>query len=296
MPVAPFPVRVAVAATALLAVAGGCSTPADPFQAPSGQYLAIGDSYSAGFRPSLDGEPPATTNDGFAWQVADATGLELVNVSCSGITTTDFVSGRPCAEDLRGDDAPDRTDGSEASTVLGHVDRHPDEIELVTVVLGTNDLRPCTSFGPRWRECVARVLPRVERALDRLLSDLRERLGPSVPIVGLTYPDVWAAEPVREPDAPRSPLVTEASVELFRDHLNPMLRRTYAGHGARFADVTEEFGGYLPVERRTTAGEVPARAALICTETYYCARDDGHPNPRGHERIADLVLETLRPR
>jgi lysophospholipase L1-like esterase len=309
-----LPVRVVAAASTLLALVAGCSPPVDPTETSTGQYLAIGDSYSAGFGPTIDGGPAGNTTDGFAWRVAEATGLDLVNVSCSGITTVDFVEGPACPEGMRGDDGPDgpvgpvgseasrvldHVDGpvgpvgSEASRVLDHVDRHAGDIELVTVVLGVNDLRACTSFDARWRACVDRVLPRVRAALDSLLSELRERLRPGAPVVGLTYPDVWLGQPVREPGSASSTRIARASVVMFRDVVNPALRRTYAQHGARFADVTEEFGAYLPTDPTTAAGDVPARTALICTETYYCSLGDGHPDPRGHERIADLVLETF---
>ena len=274
-----------------------CSDPTDENRTAERQYLAIGDSYSAGYRPALDGEAETNTTDGFAWRVAERTGLSLVNVSCSGITTVDFVSGDPCDEELRAPEADSLAPvkGSELAVALDHLDRHAQDVELVTVVLGVNDLRPC-ELDTRWRRCVTRIMPRVTAALDNLLGELRSRLGPDVPIVGLTYPDVWLGAPVLRPESPQALVTARSSVAMFRTVVNPALRATYAAHGARFGDVARAFGAYLPAGRTAesaTFGTVAARAARICDETYYCAIGDPHPTPQGHRSIGDLVTQAV---
>lgn len=290
--------RVLAAVLLPAALLAACADPTDENRTAERQYLAIGDSYSAGFRPAIDGEEPINTTDGFAWRVAERTGLSLVNVSCSGITSVDFVSGDPCDEELRAPEADSLAPvkGSELAVALDHLDRHAQDVELVTVVLGVNDLRPC-ELDARWRRCVTRIMPRVTAALDHLLAELRSRLGPDVPIVGLTYPDVWLGAPVLRPESPRARVTARSSVAMFRTVVNPALRATYEAHGARFVDVTRAFGAYLPADRTAesaTFGTVAARAARICDETYYCAIGDPHPTPDGHRAIGDLVVESLR--
>lgn len=282
---------------ALLGLLGACSTPADDARTAPRQYLAIGDSYTAGYRPAIDGGEERNTRDGFAWQVADETGLSLVSVSCSGITAVDFVGGEPCEDDRRGPGALAPTDGPELGAVLRHLDEHAGEVELVTVTLGVNDLRPC-ELDARWRDCVTTAVTEATRSLDTLLAALRRRLGPQVPILGLTYPDVWLGAPVAKPRTDEASAVAARSVAVFRDVVNPALRRTYAEHGARFVDVTSRFGAYVPPERtRRTPdhGTLPARVARICEQTYYCALGDVHPTAEGHRTIARLVLEAVRP-
>lgn len=292
---AAFPARVVAASVVALGLLTSCSSPADEARTAERQYLAIGDSYAAGYRPAIDGGEAENTTDGFAWRVAQETGLGLVNVSCSGITTADFVSGDPCDEELRAPGAPAPAQGSELAVALDHLDRHGDDVELVTVVLGANDLRAC-AFDTGWRGCVAEAVPRAARALDDLLGQVRERVGPDVPIVGLTYPDVWLGAPVLAPDSREAARIAEASVEMFRTLVNPALARTYAKHGADFVDVTEAFGAYLPADRTMRSAEfgtLPERAARICDETYYCSLADPHPTPEGHQRIADLVVDAF---
>lgn len=285
--------RLAALPVVLAGLLTACTSPADEARTAERQYLAMGDSYAAGFRPAVDGGEPENTTDGFAWQVARQTGLSLVNVSCSGITTVAFVSGDPCDEELRAPGALAPVKGSELAVALDHLDRHADDVELVTVVLGANDLRAC-AFDTGWQDCVAKAVPRAARALDELLGEVRERVGPDVPIIGLSYPNVWLGSPVLAPDSKEAAVIADASVEMFRTIVNPTLERTYAEHDATFVDVTEAFGAYLPADRTTESeqfGTLPERTARICDETYFCALGDPHPTPEGHQRIADLVVD-----
>lgn len=277
-------------ASVALACLAACTSSPDPaVDDDRGVLLSIGDSYAAGFRPGTDGQEAENTTDGFAWKVAAARDLRLANVACSGITAVDFVTGRPCEDQARASDRPDVEDaGSEGQTVLAYLDDHAADVELVTVVLGGNDIRTCTT-GTDWRSCATTAMTTVQQALDVLLGQIRDRVGPDVPIVGLTYPNVLLAEPVlgvaSEADA-------TASLDLFRDIVNPALEDVYARHGARLADVTADFGAYLPVDRTVELdgyGRIPERAATICRLTYYCQLRDLHPNPAGHEKIAALV-------
>ncbi|WP_172806344.1 SGNH/GDSL hydrolase family protein [Aeromicrobium choanae] len=282
----------ALATTALTA----CSTaPVPPASDTGPQYLAIGDSYASGFRPALDGEPAQNTTSGFAWKIARDRGLELVNVSCAGITAVDFLEGEACDEARRGADAPPVTGGSGAEEMTRHLDRYGDEIELVTVVLGLNDLRRC-SLDSALRACAQETVPATTEAIDELLTLIRDRVGEDVPILGLTYPDFWTGEPVLQPEAESAPAIADATVDLFRRILNPALRAVYAKHGATFVDVTREFGAYGPSARTVETpefGTLPARAEDVCRWTYFCALGDPHPTSAGHTEIARIVQEAL---
>ena len=282
----------ALATTALAA----CSTAPVPPAADTGpQYLAIGDSYAAGFRPALDGEPAQNTTSGFAWKVARDRDLQLVNVSCAGITAVAFVGGESCDEELRGPDAPPLEGGSPADAVTRHLDRYGDDVRLVTVVLGANDLRSC-SLDAELRSCVQAAVPETTAAIDALLGQIRERVGSDVPIVGLTYPAFWTGEPVRRPDSEVARVVADETVDMFRTILNPALRAVYAKHDATFVDVTEEFGAYASPRATVESpdfGTIPARAEDVCALTYYCALGDIHPTSAGHTEIARIVQDAL---
>ncbi|MFO6452975.1 MULTISPECIES: SGNH/GDSL hydrolase family protein [unclassified Aeromicrobium] len=293
----PPSMRLACVLALALSVLTACSTrPTPPASDARPQYLAIGDSYAAGYRPAIDGEPAQNTTSGFAWKVARDRDLQLVNVSCAGITAVAFVEGETCDEELRGPDAPPLTGGSEADAVVRHLDRYGDDVELVTVVLGANDLRRC-SLDAELRGCVQAAVPETTAAIDALLGQIRERVGADVPIVGLTYPAFWTGEPVRHPDSELADAIADETVDMFRTILNPALRAVYAQHDATFVDVTEAFGAYASPDATVESpdfGTIPARAEDICALTYYCALGDIHPTSAGHTAIARLVEEALR--
>ncbi len=292
VPLGRLAAALALATTALAA----CSTaPVPPASDTGPQYLAIGDSYAAGYRPALNGEPAQNTTSGFAWKIAEDRGLELVNVSCAGITAVAFLEGEACDEERRGSAAPPVTGGSEADEMTRHLDRYGDEIELVTVVLGLNDLRGC-SLDSNLQACARKTMPAATEAIDDLLTLIRDRVGADVPILGLTYPDFWTGEPVLHPEAESAPAIADATVEMFRTTFNPALRAVYAKHDATFVDVTRAFGAYESADRtvETAAfGTIPGRAEDVCRWTYYCTLGDPHPTSAGHTEIARIAQEAL---
>jgi len=276
----------------VLGLLGGCSGESKEKVAPKKgpYYLSIGDSYAAGFRPAVDGHDAENSTDGFAFKIASQTGLTLMNYACSGITAVDYVEGAPCVPTARPVGGPEPTDSSEGDAVLAWLDKHGDEVELVTVILGGNDVQGCIEAAD-WRTCSKSEMKRVQVTLDQLLSGIRARVGDSVPIIGLNYPNVLLANPALSPVPDGD--ATE-SIEFFNEIINPALKETYEKHGVKTADVTAAFGGNLPADDMVDSeefGTIPRRAEQICQLTYYCQLRDVHPTNEGHRRIAELVLK-----
>ncbi len=293
-----LPRRVAALATAFLVLSGlaaGCTD--DPKETASKQtgpfYLSIGDSYAAGFRPPVDGRDAENSTDGFAWKVASQTGLTLVNYACSGITAVDFMNGTPCVATARPIGGPEPTEGSEGSAVLDWLEEHGDEVELVTVVLGGNDVQGCID-AEDWRSCSRSEMERVEVSLSGLLAGVRSKIPASTPVIGLSYPNVLLANPVLSP-VPDSDAAD--SIEFFDKIVNPSLKSVYRENGAKFANVTKAFGSDLPETDTVDTkefGVIAKRAEQICVLTYYCELRDLHPTNAGHRKIAELVLKTSK--
>lgn len=267
-------IRAALAPVVSIGLLAACAP--SPDEVDSGRiHLSIGDSYAAGFRPAIGGEPAENVDDGFAWIVASQAGLTLESLACSGITAADYVDGQPCRDGARAPGMPDRDSGSELDAVVDFLDDHGDDVELVTVILGGNDVLPCAAEKD-WRSCAEPAAERVQQALDRLLEAIVARVDHGVPVIGLTYPNILLADGPRG----RADAQPEASIALFGEVFNPALEQVYAKHGARFVDVTAAADGY----RRSGKTQV-------CELTYYCDLGDVHPNERGHERLAELVLD-----
>lgn len=286
----------ALTTPAIVAATLGACGPSAPSPTASGEgrglHLSIGDSYAAGFRPAIGDELEQNTTDGFAWEVADELDLTLENIACAGITAVDYAFGDSCEEQSLPPGTPARVEGSELDRVQELLATRGHEVELVTVVLGVNDVLPCMT-AEDWRGCARRAMQGVTKALDRVLSAVERDVPADVPVLGLTYPDVFLGETVtgRQDD------LVEGSIDLFREIVNPALARVYRAHGARLVDVTAGFDAYAPVGRTARSerhGRLPLRAATICDLTYYCAQRDIHPTPAGHDRIAQLVLAAQR--
>lgn len=129
----------APAAAALLALAACSGSPsaapppastptprAEPAPVVSGEYVALGDSYTAGpLVPETDLADGCLRSDGnYPSLLADRLDLELTDVSCSGATTADLA-------------APQST--VRAATVPAQLDALSEDTELVTVGIGGND-------------------------------------------------------------------------------------------------------------------------------------------------------------
>jgi lysophospholipase L1-like esterase len=292
------PAVLAVAVVA--AVVAGVVVATRPLRGPD-VYVSIGDSYGSGFRPTDGGS--ATTRDGFAYQVADraaAAGhaVELLNFACTGATSGEVLTRPGCPNHGLGPDA-DEYRGPQVDAAVAAMQEHRGRVRLVTVVIGGNDVNNCLTaagdaFTPAANACLDGALPTLSANLGTLLGRIRSAVGPRVPVVGLTYPDVYLGGYVFGDPASRA--FADGSVGLFRDRLNPALRAAYTAADASFVDVTALAGGYDPLSRTAPAppyGTVPAPVARVCALTFYCARKDLHPTTAGHALIADAILEQV---
>ncbi|WP_232679537.1 SGNH/GDSL hydrolase family protein [Nocardioides sp. R-C-SC26] len=180
-----------VAATATLAACGD-DTPVEP-----GLYVALGDSYTAGLGlEPQDGKPHCGRSlANYPRLVSEATGLRLVDVSCSGAKTADLV-----VEQEFGDFTTVPPQGNALSDV---------DPELITIGIGGNDhdisglaLSGCSALGvedPDGTPCAdadrAADFDMGERIvsmgvnLRAAFSELRSRF-PDTTILAVGYPQV----------------------------------------------------------------------------------------------------------
>lgn len=294
--------RVVVSTVLASTLAGGlwvASAEAGRDDPPDHYYVSIGDSYAAGYRPYAPGDG-ATSKDGFPYQLAERLDQrggrwELVNFACSGESAHAMATEPGCEVGARAPDSPGYQYDPQAIAAGKFIAEHRDRIGLITVVMGANDVMRCLSeVDPvSAQSCVEQVIPDVVRNLDAVLSRITD-VAESVPVVGISYINVFLADTLKaDPSVHRR---AETSRTLFSDYLNPALRETYSRYGARFIDVTELAGGYLPRTEKTWLpeyGTVIASVGRVCALTYYCADDDPHPNRAGHALIADQIEKVI---
>jgi len=258
--------------------------------APTRYYVSLGDSYAIGFQPGR-----GITHNGFADQVvtkARARGyrLKLVNFGCGGATTTSILQATSCpAPALNGAPYGGLPQAAAAENFLS---AHRAQVALVTVSIGGNDVTACAS-SPDPIACVTQAATTLKANVATLAGGLRAAVGPAVPMIGTTYPDVVLGQWVHPPVSQN---LARLSVVAFRSLINPSLRTAYASAGGGFVDVTAATGAYIPLARMVNLkpyGAVPAAVARACEFSYYCRVGDIHATNAGYVIIANLIVANL---
>lgn len=255
-------------------------------------YVSLGDSYAVGYQPGR-----GITRNGFADQIVTKAvlrghHLQLVNFGCGGATTTSILHAPGCPAGARARGGPDYGGVPQAVAAESFLQAHAGRVALVTVSIGGNDVTACAS-APDPVACVTQATAGVRANVSLLAAGLRAAAGPTVPIVGTTYPDVILGQWVRRPVNQN---LAQLSVTAFRSLINPALQQAYASAGGRLVDVTAATGGYVPLTQtvsRAPYGVIPVAVSRACTFSYYCSVGDIHATTVGYGVIADLVVATL---
>jgi lysophospholipase L1-like esterase len=276
-----------MAALGAVAFAG---TPAQAATSSPTYYVSLGDSYSVGYQPVPGGATP-----GYTTYVAARTHLTLVNFGCAGATTTSLLQTVGCPVVLphtAGGQSYSTT--TQAAAALAFITAHRGHIGLITVTIGGNDIVPCAT-KPNAAACVVAADGGISTNVTALASQLRAAAGPTVPIIGSTYPDVVLGSyvwPVHPPSASATSLA-KLSVTAFKAIINPTLAKSYAKSAGSFVDVTRASGAYTSLDRTVDTkayGTIPVPVAGVCSLTWFCARGDIHPRNPGYTLIGKLIV------
>jgi len=236
-------------------------------------YVSLGDSLAASFQPSGD------DTHGYAEQlyaslvVADPK-LELVKLGCGGESTVSMRFGSQDPTVVLSCGTPRYykhvlyPKGTQLAGAVSFLQAHKDKVALVTIDIGANDLFRLDAQGNEVTclfeaaGCAAQTARMVEN-LSAILADLRAAAGPDIPILAMSYYDVFAPLCVSDP----SQLFVCGRVDDF----NATLVDTYAAAGDPVADVAGAFENDNLVNC----------AAHICDWTWFCALGDIHANTAG---------------
>ncbi len=266
----------AVLVTLGLATAPASAETADPW------YLALGDSYAAGYQPGVGDD----LTGGYAGGVLDAyqalvPGTQLKNLACSGETVDSFLDGGThCAYD-----------GSQLDAALDFLETHPGTT-LITLDIGGNNVQRCVSrtTGGIDFACLNEGMQTIRTRLPVLISQLQEA-APQAQIVLATYPNVFLAAWLTGADGQN---LARLSMGLF-DNLNGIFAATAEATGVDLADVSEAFSTHdFTLVSDPAFGEIPQNVSKVCSLTWMCARQDIHANDAGYTVIADVIADLLR--
>jgi lysophospholipase L1-like esterase len=259
-------------------------------------YVSLGDSYSVGYQPS----PSAGATSGYTGYVAKKRKLQLENFGCGGATTSSILNVVGCTTPY----GPPAATGAVAyptqtqiAAADAFIEAHSGQIGLITVSIGGNDVTSCAS-APNPVSCVATAAATIKTNVTTLADDLRAAAGAGVPIVGLTYPDVFLGEwvyPTFPATSADQTLATE-SVTAFQSLINPALDGAYTSAGGTFVDVTAATGAYTPLStlaKLAPYGPVPEAVVQVCKLTWFCTLGNIHANTKGYTDIGKLITTSL---
>jgi lysophospholipase L1-like esterase len=247
-------------------------------------YLSLGDSLAASVQPNGD------LTHGYAEALydllaADRSKLRLVKLGCGGESTVSMRYGSQpasvvlsCATPRGYKDLYPR--GTQLAEAVGFLKAHTGNVGLVTIDIGVDDLLRLDPQGnvvhcalePAGCETQTAAMA---QNLAAILRKLKAAAGPGVPIVGMTYDDVFA--PLCLADSSRM----LACIRL--DAFNRILVDTYAAAGVPVADVAGAFEN----------DKLPNAAGHVCAWTWFCSLGDYHPNTAGYDQIARAFQRAL---
>ncbi len=229
-------------------------------------YLALGDSLTAGYQNAHGDDKvhayPALIADSRA---RDGTPWELVNLACSGETTTSMLEGGRCFP----------SPNSQLAQAESQLHARTGSVALVTVWIGANDVLHCVGAGVPDRACLARGHDTYAVTLPTILGRLRAAAGPQVPILVLTYYDAFRVSVAgHTPDA----AFRSASAAAV-DDLDAVLGSAAAAVGAAVVDTRGAIEG--------------ADGQDLCRRTLVCELGDIHLSTEGQAGVQTRVLEAL---
>lgn len=264
--------------------AASASTPVHSIRSttPTIRYdLALGDSLAVGVGASQ----PA---DGYVdlvyrHQLARHPGLQLVDLACSGATTTSMIVG--------GEWCPYAA-GTQLDTAESFIRAHHGQISFVTIDIGLNDIDGCMTDRTVDATCVADGLRQASTGLAAILAGLRSA-DRSIAIFGADYYDpflaAWSDGAAGRVVARQS----EADV-LALDHV---LALGFARSDAPVAQVATRFETADFGAAPTSTGPPPENVARVCAWTWMCSDGSLHPDNLGHAQLAgafDTVIDATR--
>lgn len=293
----------------------GCSVGGDSGQSPleqatSGEYVALGDSYSSG-EGAWDYEEGTDFDDrDDLWPFNDDDEAHnrchrSAHAYSQVLSHDNRFEGGTTFVACSGAEVPDLGNANDGNTGEDpQYDALDEDTSLVTISIGGNDLgfadvvKDCILNGERGvgfvDTCqekhdrrIADELPRLERRLIEQYEEIRRR-APNARIIVVGYPQLFVDDPS---DSFGNLLFEEDQVWMNRKaaELNATIRAAAHAAGVEFVDPTDAFHGH------EIGSDDPWINDLDLGGPGFSVADPSsfHPNAAGHQALADLVQQQL---
>jgi hypothetical protein len=283
---------VALFRTSATPTAGAATAAAVPVKLTA-FYLDFGGSESLGFQPTgISGHNGERTNTGYANDLLlreelKGVALTLQQVGCPGDTVQSVLNTSQA-------DACYQPPNTQLTTAVTFLRAHPTGQGLVTVDIGSNNIRPCLESDPVNQSCVAAALAAVQVDLPKVLKQLKAAASSSTHIVGLEYSDPFLGYYIKGSDGPERSAATLVAVDQFDN----LLGKIYTQQGITTAAVPTFFD--MNDATPTTVdnvGTLPLNVEEACQLSWFCYGrpfgPDDHPSNAGYSMIAAAIEAVL---
>jgi len=261
---------------------------------PKGFYLDVGGSSSLGYQPTgtltKDGALFDTPTDtGYANDVVELEegkiSLALHKIGCPGETVATLVGEKDHCYKLP---------TTQMSIALRILRAHHNDIGVVSIDIGFNDVQPCIATAQVEEGCASQARRLIEADLPSIVNRLKSAAGPRTHFVGVEYGDPFLA---REVEGSKEHAYAAQTLSEITE-LDQELGSIYAKEGVAVAKGATIFSLDSTTPTKMASGVVEAKnVAVVCADTYMCRAypwgPDDHPNDEGYEAIAKEMVDVL---
>ena len=260
-------------------------------------YVALGDSLSTGYQPTLLGQGVEThsgyVDDIYSSEHSHMPHLELVDFGCPGDTSTSLLTGAgnyPLARRLH----CNRSFGSQLGAVTAFLRAHhdPGQVPLITIDIGINDINRCAALLQPER-CLLGGEAALRENLPRILQRLRAAAPRGTVFAAMTLYDTYLGKRY-SPD----PTVANAGsfLRAYRE-ANLTIAADDAAAGFRTANVAGAFDTYNTAPVAWHGTQAPANLVRTCSLSWSCSPPpifhNIHPDNRGYRVIARMYERAI---
>lgn len=253
-------------------------------------YLVLGGSEAEGYQPTGSVSGGAPTEHGYDQDLVDdlhsrLPGLQLKDMGCPAESTRTMVEGSGLCHPAA---------GSQLAEAVEFLHAHRDQVPLVTIDIGFNDIAPCLyNVTTIDSACVAQGIAQMKQYLPTILSELKAAVDRSTVVIGLTHYNPLLGDYLHS----GSEALASESIGAI-NQLNSTLVGLYAEYHIPVANVAAAFDTTDTTEVPDgLRGLIPKSVADICEYTFVC---DGpvngnyaHPTDGGYHLIASTIEHEL---
>ncbi|MFE7135250.1 SGNH/GDSL hydrolase family protein [Streptomyces sp. NPDC057638] len=287
----PLAFLAAAAAFAGLVIGGSGGASASPALTAGAQptyYVSLGDSLATGFQPDVHQDTNLGYTDKlFAQLKKTDANLRHIKLGCTGENTVTMIKGGICTYK----DSANKT-VSQLNKAVDFLKVNGAQVKFVSLNIGGNDLGACFQQGAVNIACSLEALRTVDTNVAKITSAINTASSATTHLAGANSFNPFVVTFVSGSAGQQTAFITAGFLQSF----NEIVARHYARSHFSLADFAKAYASFAftPDVDAPPLGRVPTNVAKLCELTFVCGPlQDIHPNPNGHQVLADAMRPAL---